>query len=177
MSKNYYTEIVADQNTVELLDGVSFRWFDYGELAAGGIKEYIIYIPENVNVFFYGRSFASRLADMRLEVFASPTFSSEGSLMLSRIFNRNSDSPNVTNVSIWQDPVLISDGDLIDFDETAGSSGGGAKGSVGSDTTQEYPRLMPRGIYLLARITNLSEDNIAARYVYKLFWSELVGEN
>jgi hypothetical protein len=84
MSKNYYTEIVADQNTAELLDGVAFRWFDYGELAAGG----------------------------------------------------------------------------------------GAKGSVGSETTQDFPRLMPRGIYFLARITNLSEDN-----VYKLFWSELVGEN
>lgn len=180
MSKNYYTEIVADQNTVELLDGVAFRWFDYGTVDYSpnpNTKEYLVYIPDNVNVFFYGRSFSSRSADMSLEVYVNPTFSSEGLSMTSRVFNRNSDSPKTTDVQIWQDPVIVSDGSLVDYDETAGSVGGGTKGSLGSITLQEFPRFMPRDVYFLVRITNLSQDNVEAQYVYKLFWSELVGDN
>lgn len=178
MTRAYYSEISFDASTVEMLDGFAFRWFDFQQLAATAAKEYLIYIPDiasELDIFFYGRSFASRGSNVKLEVFANPTFSSEGVAMPDRVFNRNADfSAKVPASQFWEDPTITADGTLVDYDETAGSvsESSGVKGSAGSDASQEFPRVMPKDTYLLVRITNFSTAN-PANYVYKLYWSEV----
>ena len=174
MARNYYTEIIVERSELEMLDGKAYRWFDHVDMTASQVKNYLIYIPEDIDLFFYGRSFSGRGANIKLETFANPQFSSPGSLMDNRIFNRNSDYPKNNLAQIWQDPVVTSDGTLTDYDETSGSidSSSAVKGSAGSESTQDFPRLMPKGTYILVRVTNLSSSN-PAYYTYKLFWSEV----
>lgn len=176
MSKrNAFTEIVADQQDIEMLDGISYRWFDFGQLPASTSRDYLIYIPDApIDLFFYGRSFSGRASNLQLEIYAAPTFTAEGSSMQNRIFNRNADKPKNNQAQIWLGPTITDVGTLVDYDETSGSvdSNSGTKGSAGSDASQEFPRLMPKDTYILARVTNLSSSN-PANFVYKLFWSEV----
>ena len=145
MTRNYYTEISVDQPTVELLDGLSFQFFfDFKTLAISGVQEYLFEVPSGVDTVFYGRSFSGRGANLKYEVFSSPTFSSEGAAMPSRISNRNGDFAGGNQAMIWQNPTLTTDGTLADYDEVAGSSStrSGNKGSAGSSASQVFPIVM-----------------------------------
>lgn len=173
MSFKGFTEIAIDQNYLTMLDGNAFRWFDQGSIVSGGVKEYLILTPPDpVDLFFYGRVFNGRRTDMQLEVFVAPTFSNEGTIMTDRIFNRNGVSPNVSQATVWEDPTITADGTFIDYDSVAGSQGS-QQGSAGSESSQEFPRIIPASTYLLARITNLSGTNNGF-FTYKLFWSEII---
>ena len=175
MTRSYYTEISVDQPTVELLDGLSFQFFDFKTLAPSGVQEYLLEVPSGaVDTVFYGRSFSGRGANLKYEVFSSPTFSSEGAAMPSRISNRNGDFVGGNQAMIWQNPTLTTDGTLADYDEVAGSSstGSGNKGSAGSSASQGFPIILVKNSYMMVRITNLSSNN-PGNYVLKLYWSEV----
>ena len=172
MTRNYYTEISVDQPTVELLDGLSFQFFDFKTLAPSGVQEYLLEVPSGVfDTVFYGRSFSGRGANLKYEVFSSPTFSSEGAAMASRISNRNGDFVGGNQAMIWQNPTLTTDGTLTDYDEVAGTSFGNG-GSVGSSASQGFPIILVKNSYMMVRITNLS-SNVPGNYVLKWYWSEL----
>ena len=170
MTRNYYTEISVDQPTVELLDGLSFQFFDFKTLADSGVQEYLFEVPSGVDTVFYGRSFSGRGANLKYEVFSSPTFSSEGAAMPSRISNRNGDFVGGNQAMIWQNPTLTTDGTLTDYDEVAGTSFGNG-GSVGSSASQGFPIILVKNSYTMVRITNLS--TVSGSYVLKLYWSEV----
>ena len=172
MTRNYYTEISVDQPTVELLDGLSFQFFDFKTLATSGVQEYLLEVPSGVvDTVFYGRSFSGRGANLKYEVFSSPTFSSEGAAMPSRISNRNGDFVGGNQAMIWQNPTLITDGTLADYDEVPGTSFGNV-GSAGSSASQGFPIILVKNSYMMVRITNLS-SNVPGNYVLKWYWSEL----
>ena len=171
MTRNYYTEISVDQPTVELLDGLSFQFFDFKTLATSGVQEYLIEVPSGVDTVFYGRSFSGRGANLKYEVFSSPTFSSEGAAMPSRISNRNGDFVGGNQAMIWQNPTLTTDGTLTDYDEVAGTSFGNG-GSVGSSASQGFPIILVKNSYTMVRITNLS-STVPVNYVLKWYWSEV----
>ena len=171
MTRSYYTEISVDQPTVELLDGLSFQFFDFKTLATSGVQEYLLEVPSGaVDTVFYGRSFSGRGANLKYEVFSSPTFSSEGAAMPSRISNRNGDFVGGNQAMIWQNPTLTTDGTLTDYDEVAGTSFGNG-GSVGSSASQGFPIILVKNSYMMVRITNLS--TVSGSYVLKLYWSEV----
>ena len=171
MTRSYYTEISVDQPTVELLDGLSFQFFDFKTLATSGVQEYLLEVPSGVvDTVFYGRSFSGRGANLKYEVFSSPTFSSEGAAMPSRISNRNGDFVGGNQAMIWQNPTLITDGTLADYDEVPGTSFGNG-GSVGSSASQGFPIILVKNSYTMVRITNLS--TVSGSYVLKLYWSEV----
>ena len=171
MTRNYYTEISVDQPTVELLDGLSFQFFDFKTLAPSGVQEYLLEVPSGVfDTVFYGRSFSGRGANLKYEVFSSPTFSSEGAAMPSRISNRNGDFVGGNQAMIWQNPTLTTDGTLTDYDEVAGTSFGNG-GSVGSSASQGFPIILVKNSYMMVRITNLS--TVSGNYVLKWYWSEV----
>ena len=171
MTRSYYTEISVDQPTVELLDGLSFQFFDFKTLAASGVQEYLLEVPSGaVDTVFYGRSFSGRGANLKYEVFSSPTFSSEGAAMPSRISNRNGDFAGGNQAMIWQNPTLTTDGTLTDYDEVAGTSFGNG-GSVGSSASQGFPIILVKNSYTMVRITNLS--TVSGNYVLKWYWSEV----
>jgi len=174
MARNYYTEISVDHPTVELLDGLSFQFFDFKTLATSGVQEYLVEVPSGVDTVFHGRSFSGRGANLKYEVFSSPTFSSEGAAMPSRISNRNGDFAGGNQAMIWQSPTLTTDGTLADYDEVAGSSstGAGNKGSTGSSASQAFPIIMVKNSYMMVRITNLS-STVPGNYVLKWYWSEV----
>ena len=174
MTRSYYTEISVDQPTVELLDGLSFQFFDFKTLATSGVQEYLLEVPSGVfDTVFYGRSFSGRGANLKYEVFSSPTFSSEGAAMPSRISNRNGDFVGGNQAMIWQNPTLITDGTLADYDEVPGSSFTGfLSGSGGSSASQGFPIILVKNSYMMVRITNLS-SNVPGNYVLKWYWSEL----
>lgn len=170
MANTFYTEIVADQNFASMLDGNTFRWFDFSSLASGASKSYLVYIPSGKEVWFYGRAFSGRGDNLELRVYSNPVFTAQGSSMTDRIFNRNSKSNTVAESQIWQNPTITNDGVLTDYDDTAGAVGQGNKGSSGSDASQEFPRILPSDSYFLARVTNIGTN--PAHFSYKLFWSE-----
>jgi hypothetical protein len=174
MSRNYYTEISTDMITVEFLDGLSYRFFDFKELAPEGVQEYLVYVPESVDLLFYGREFTVRGSNLRYEVFVNPTFSSEGSSMASRVFNRNGDYAQNNLAQVWKDPILTADGILTDYEEAYGSTSAasGKRGTAGSASSQEFPLLLPKGSYNLTRVTNLSTTE-PGNYVLRWFWSEV----
>ena len=174
MTRSYYTEISVDQPTVELLDGLSFQFFDFKTLAPSGVQEYLLEVPSGaVDTVFYGRSFSGRGANLKYEVFSSPTFSSEGAAMPSRISNRNGDFVGGNQAMIWQNPTLTTDGTLADYDEVPGSSFTGfLSGSGGSSASQGFPIILVKNSYMMVRITNLS-SNVPGNYVLKWYWSEL----
>lgn len=169
---NFYSEIIADQNFVAMLDGMAYRWFDHQDLNPLQTKYYIVYIPESPEIWFYGRSFSGRGSDISLEVFANPTLTSLGTLMDNRVFNRNSEYPTANLAKIYEDPTFTAEGTESDYDETSGALGQGNKGSSGSDSSQDFPRIMPVDTYLLVKVTNLSDQNVG-HYTYKLFWNEI----
>lgn len=172
MARKGFTEVSIDQNYLTMLDGNAYRWFDNQTLASSAVKEYLILTPpEPYDLFFYGRVFNGRRTDMQLEVFVNPTFTSEGTSMANRVFNRNGTSPNTPLGQVWQDPVLTDDGTLVDYDSVAGSKGSG-QGSAGSESSQEFPRIITPSTYLLVRITNLSGTD-SGDFTYKIFWSEI----
>lgn len=177
MALRFYSEITEDQNFASMLDGQAYRWFDFGTLLPEESKDFLIYIPPApVELLFYGRLLHGRGSDANLMVYVNPVFSAQGSSMQGRIFNRSSDYPSNNQAMIWQNPTITSEGDLSDYDEVFGelSTGSGNKGSSGSETTQEFPRVMPKDTYLLSRLTNLSTTN-NLNFIYKLFWSEIKG--
>ena len=170
-SRNFYSEIVADQNFAAMLDGNTYRWFDFQDLPAGSSKEYLVYFPNSeTEVWFYGRSLSGRGEAIELNIYQDPVFTSEGTEMSDRIFNRNAKSSNTTGVRVWQDPAITSDGTLSDHDDVAGSTAAGNKGSAGSDASQDSPRVMPEDKYYLVRLTNNGTE--LGHFSYKLYWSD-----
>jgi len=171
---NFYSEVVVDTSMATMLDGNSYRWFDFGDLAAGASKSYVIYIPPAPNeLWFYGRAFAGGGSDMSLSIFANPTFSDTGAAMTDRIFNRNGLSSVETTAIIHQNPTILTDGVFVDHDISFGSPGTGNKGSHGFAASQEFPRILVPDSYILSRVTNTGASD--SSFSYKLYWSELVG--
>lgn len=176
MSITYYSEIVADQPFAAMLDGLSYRWFYFGTIPPSGTKEFLFYIPDtDLTTLFYGRALEGTGADGALEVFSDPTFSDPGTPSDNRIFNLNSNATSrVRLLEVYQDPVLISEGTVSDYDQIYGttSTSSGNKGSLGSSTSQEFPRILKKDSWILSRITNFS-TTVDLQIAYKVFWAEI----
>jgi hypothetical protein len=172
MSRQSYSEIIVDQNQAQMLDGDTYRFFSFGDIPASGVKEYLFFIPDGIDSVFYGRALQGRATDAIFQTFGSPTFSNEGTPITDQIFNRNADYSSTSLIQAWEDPTIISDGVLSDYDEIYGTAGTANKGSQGSQLGAEFPRILPKGVYALARITNVSSSDIHS-FVYKLFWAEV----
>ena len=172
--KSILSEVVSDENFISMLDGRAYRWYDRGSLAPTATQDYLIYIPAGVDLWFYGRSFAGRATNLTLTIYTNPTITDNGVEMPGKIFNRNSDYPASNLARIWKSPAVSSMGTESDYDETSGSvdSSSGVKGSTGSQTSQEFPRVMPKDTYIFVRVKNLSTQNTGS-FIYKLFWSEI----
>lgn len=174
MSQKYYSEIVTEMSMAAMLDGRLFRWFNKFELPISGTKEFLIKIPDDPTILlFHGRLFSSKTSGCDLDIYINPTFSDPGTPN-NNFFNLEGNSIKSPNALIWEDPTITSDGILADVDTTYGTvdTGSGNKGSTGSQTTREFPRIMPKSVYILARVTNLSALNTAS-VIYKLFWEEI----
>lgn len=174
MGQKYYSEIVTEMSMAAMLDGRLFRWFSKFTLAPSATKEFIFKMPDDPTLLlFHGRLFSSKTAGCDLDVYINPTFSDLGTPN-NNFFNLDGNSPNSPQALVWEGPTLIDDGVLVDVDSTHGTidTGSGNKGSTGSQTTREFPRIMPKGLYALARATNVSTLN-SAEVIYKLFWEEL----
>jgi hypothetical protein len=173
-SSNFYSELVVDPATATMLDGNAFRWFDFGTIANGGFKRYLIDIPATpVEFWLHGRVFSAGNSTLTLNVFSNPTLSNEGSALPNRILNRNGYSTIESDTIIKQNPTASNNGLLIDHDRSFASPGQGNKGSNGSAASQDFPRLIAPSSRVLVVIENIG--GAIAQFDYKLYWSETGG--
>lgn len=172
MPLNYYTQVVADQDRVELLDGLAYRWFDYQTLNPLTSFNYLIEVPLDRIIIFSGREVVVLNSPVSVESFIDPMVTDDGISLDHRIINRNGTKPNQSLSHIWHTPEVTSNGVLVDYEEIAGSEVQGNRGSSGSATSQKFPQILPKGIKSLVTFTNMSETN-PANFVFELFWSEI----
>lgn len=170
--EQYFSDIVADQSYAAMLDGRMFRFYHKGSLTSPGTKEFLFLMPTEKTLIFHGRDFSSAIASADLEVFVNPIFSSEGT-PYTKTFNLNGNSANTHEAQVWEDPVITNSGMLSDVDAAYGAAGFSNSGSAGSNTTREFPRIMPSSLYILARITHIQDSADPAEVIYKLFWEEV----
>lgn len=173
MTIKFYSEIVSDQQFSTMLDGIAYRWFCFGDIPAESSKHILIHTSPEKATLFFGRALEGHGANGTLEVFVNPTYVDTG-VPCQNIFNMNGLSTTVAEGQVFEDAVITEDGVLSDYDQFFGSpsTGSGNKGSLGSVTSQEFPRIMPKDAWIHVKITNLSTTNPLS-IAYKLFWSEI----
>lgn len=172
MPNKYYSSITSEISMAAMLDGRMFRWLYHGSLAVDGTKDFLFFMPADKTLIFHGRELSGGGASIRLDVFTNPDFSDSGT-DFNNYINLNPDTGITPVATVTEDPVLTNDGLLIDVDLIFGGSGVGQRGSSGSGTSREFPRIIPKSQILLARLTHLGDSADPAEVLYKLFWEEI----
>lgn len=163
------TEIVSDSDQLAIRDGRMFRSYVKFTIPAGGSQQVLIKTSENVLTIHHGRYVTVRGASVDLTVTANPTFTNEGTEVLTK-FNLNSTKLNTTTAMLWLTPTITSTGVEIDYVEFDG--GTQAHMVSGGNDVLDFERIIPQNVYFLATFVNKDITN-PVDVIYKLTWEEL----
>lgn len=155
---------VVNRTNIESLTarGAAFEASSYFTVPANGEYWYRVRIPATRVIATYNRLWISDLGGMKLEIFASPTGGTVGTLWVNANKNRRNSATSAVEIAPYSVNPTVGTGTVDDF-VPAGSPG---SKSTGAYTPQTSFRIYAPGDYAI-KITNANNQTCTTKIVYE----------